>query len=1334
MANANKPSLTNMTVLLSRIAVLVVAHLVKKSLGEDAVAVAAEGLADFAGEEITEKIQAFFAPEDRRRLIMKSFDSADKCFIRACEDGGEDNELLQAIISLPLAGAMDLQARMPTREELLDPSTISDIVHQTFSTYWGSQLSEGQLERATELYVNCLERSLASESTLILTKIYRKVGRLEANQELLIGGQRRLEVLGSEGFDKLSDEVESVQVAVSGLGSLVSQGLASKEENEAQNRLDEVSSAKLDQCKSLYEVGEIRTAMGLLNELRHEFEANPPDTLIRFRLHTLMGGCEFASNNTQDGIRHLEIAYELAPDNGIGLANLARARLIEGRTDDAISLAKRALESTDEETEARGILFQAEAAHRHFENLDDNVDEELLDEESYVRCVGFTFYQAGEMARARYFFEMSMELDGENPELKLALASAIADPHLTPSRSRLLDRVVEPENWKDDISASMDLVSEVLDEVGGSQRDHFTSQALAMRSGLQAAVGKMEDARSDCVRALELDPTNHGALHNLILLDMLDGDWGEVLGRVEALPADLRSDPSVVLAQIRALINQRELQAALDAIETACADGQILSNDDCFMLTADVLIRLDRQDQAEAMLEEYLVSNERTADVLDTAAFVFQSLGRTDDAVAALKEITETSPSHRERALAALRQFDVQLTSGHEGAALESLAESGINPLNDVALAKRAISAYLALGNLDEAEILARKIRVDLEIIDPNLISVEAYVADRLGRLDQALSLDEKLAELEPESPAHRIHAAHILYRLGRVEECATALDLIDITRVHDPQSLIQLGSLHLLFDRLDLALELAYRARRRAPGDPNVHMAYATIFLRVDEQVEGLDPDAVGSNSAVRLVGLEGEEDQWVVLLGMMGEEPDPAKWEFPVDSHYGELLVGKQQGEAIEVVGGPLDKRSFRIGTIQSVFVRAFQKTIQDFGARFPGHGGLQRMTLPEGDPQPFLTTVAGMSDRQKAIYDAYRRGTLTIEQFTMLVGRNRLDVMGSLIADEEKMIIASGGSHEVQDRQDTAALKAQSIALDFTALITLQYLELTDQAAGRYDRILIPQQVLDELIVIREERRFGLEKGMKSIAYRNGQFQLVEYSDETLESLVQLADNTIGLARQIGEIVGVDPKYSAMISGSNPKLLENGGKSTLSLIAVARAEQVPIYADDARLRTIAGSQYELASFWSQSFLRDLLNRGNLIDREYALACARLMKAGYSYTSVNRLIIMETLDDSNFRTTPSAVAVLGGLSGPDTNIGDAVRIAAEAIDGLWSSAVPGAQKILMLDNILNALARGRHDATLVVANLKIALRARSALGSPIAAQIDRQIDYWHAARSLVI
>ena len=186
---------------------------------------------------------------------------------------------------------------------------------------------------------------------------------------------------------------------------------------------------------------------------------------------------------------------------------------------------------------------------------------------------------------------------------------------------------------------------------------------------------------------------------------------------------------------------------------------------------------------------------------------------------------------------------------------------------------------------------------------------------------------------------------------------------------------------------------------------------------------------------------------------------------------------------------------------------------------------------------------------------------------------------------------------------------------------------------------------------------------------------------------------------------------------------------GTAAASTVTTASGTGILMYSDDLALRLVARNQYKVPSFWSQTLLQDLRDKGLISQGDYHLAVVRLIQFGFHFVSVNQPDLVWAIRDSDWTPSPGVAKVLGTLAGPDCKLGDAVNVALDVLHEIWATPVSHAAKIALLDLMIQVLVTGR-DGTAVLRVLNNRNATRSRIWTNATGEIQQSIRLWFVAR----
>ena len=186
---------------------------------------------------------------------------------------------------------------------------------------------------------------------------------------------------------------------------------------------------------------------------------------------------------------------------------------------------------------------------------------------------------------------------------------------------------------------------------------------------------------------------------------------------------------------------------------------------------------------------------------------------------------------------------------------------------------------------------------------------------------------------------------------------------------------------------------------------------------------------------------------------------------------------------------------------------------------------------------------------------------------------------------------------------------------------------------------------------------------------------------------------------------------------------------GTAAGSTIAAASGTGVLVYSDDLVLRLAAQNEHKIRSFWSQTLLRDLRDKGLMSMDEYHKAVVWLIESGYNFVSVDQADLVWVIRDSEWAPTPRVAKVLATLAGPDCAMIDAVNVALNVLHEIWALLIPHSAKSVLLDLMIQVLISGRNGAAVLDA-LSKRNATRSIIWTSATSEIQQSIRLWADAR----
>lgn len=1034
--------------------------------------------------------------------------------------------------------------------------------------------------------------------------------------------------------------------------------------------------SRLNTYRELIRKGLPKSSLSLLQDAEKEIASKNFSNQLRSQCQGLLGFCYYLLNDFKEAIKRFENALILNSENPKALANAALAALLDNRLDDAIQRATKSLENNGKDTPARAILVNALAIKRNFNNIEDLIEEDGFNNVDYVRALGHIFFQAKQYDLAEKYYRLSLAQHPSDFHSLLGLASVLGNSSKTPFR--LLT--------KKEIDEAMELITTAVKIAELGDNDFLKAQGIAARSGILLAKHNLQEAKRDCEDVLEKFPDNEIALHNRSIIAFLENDYKTSVGRLSNLSEDY-----IIRNNLVSLLVMSEIfdQMPDKAIETITRFSQMLNTSEQLTLKslqAKALLKLNKNDDAQKIKEELLISG-REAQALLGAAEISEAQGKYLEAI----DILETAYNERKNNESDKTEIALALAmiTYHHKDFDKSIYWFRLLPkefLCNTELAHKYINALFLTKKYGEACRALREAR-EFGVHSSSLIELEAWLAEYLGDRNLAIKLQKELIEIESSKVNHRVQLARLEFLNKQVDQARSTLGSIDTSTITDPSTLIQIAEMLSYIGENQNSIQIAYKARKLGSNNPDVHIAYIALFTRIEDEINHLlNTNTVQPDSAVLLSSTE--KKQWVKLPVIVEPSGD---WEFSPESDQGKLLLGHKKGDVVEFKSSPFETLSYTIQEVQSLYVRAYQESFEEFSTRFPKHDGLHKMDIADGDLSKIFIPLYRKNHYFDQMYSYYEQGQIPIGMIAHMTHSSQLEVFTSFQAYKNNLIIASHGSTADQQSQTEALAKALSITLDITSLLTLSYLELLPILKQRYKNIFIHQSLIDEIEGLIIKRQFELKKGARYIGYHDHRPYFEEISPNSIERNMDFLRNLENYLRENCVITAI-PAEVAEQSLIPDEIKDGIDHLSISTILIAKHTNTPLLADDACLRLIANHTLGVAGAWSQVLLHDAKEKNIINLHQYAEACAKLLILNYSFVSVNSKMIMSLIEKSTYTVSDEMVdAILIGLRGPKADEELSIKIAAETLKDVWLSSATHDRKIFILDGILRNLYKGR-------------------------------------------
>ena len=590
--------------------------------------------------------------------------------------------------------------------------------------------------------------------------------------------------------------------------------------------------------------------------------------------------------------------------------------------------------------------------------------------------------------------------------------------------------------------------------------------ALSIRAGARVCLGAHSEAMTDVEAVLQIMPGDPGALHNKGLILLVTGQFMEARTAFEQIgDRDMRDRALVPLAAACLESGDAEATAAL-LRDDFSLDRPTWSDIRRAEMLCEAERSLDAPDSVRLVLERARArepNNPRVlalaakhgevwSDPADPASFLVGALGVAGD------------DDHVE---VALRLANLYVRQERFSDAADQYMAAVCDDVSHPA-ATDLLSSLGKSGRLREALAWSRKIRERHPRPPRFAIESEAHILGRVGDMSAAVQRWAELCSRDDSTTSDHAHLAHALFRSGDHARARNTVREIDTSKlIGQPLALLRLAQLKQIIGETPY-LDDAYMARRYGINEPSVHLGYFSLFVSAEREMPS--PAEVGPGCAV-LLQKDSVEQWWLILES--GEE-SRGPYELAPSASLAQELLGLQREDTVTLQDG-IGELSYRIADIQSKYVRAFQETASGFPTRFPRNTDLSSIPVAEDDFTNFLSVIDKQDRFVRELKELYRDEPVPFASLCARLGRPAPELWRACTAGDSLRIRFSTGSAKEAEKGQELLPDADSIVLDMLALFTVYELQLADQLRRRFDRVTVPQGVIDELrsLVIDDER---------------------------------------------------------------------------------------------------------------------------------------------------------------------------------------------------------------------------------------------------------------------
>jgi tetratricopeptide (TPR) repeat protein len=1058
------------------------------------------------------------------------------------------------------------------------------------------------------------------------------------------------------------DSVSAIAEAVARLQPSSQAVVPADVQAPAGNSEDPALHAKIDLWPDLFRTKSsfVLAKEGLLDLQSKEDLSGKP--WAKFRIETNLGSVAISLGRHDEAAAYFEKAYAVRPTDCNAITNLALARTIQGRYEEAIELAKIALTSTPRSDQAVSYLLQA-AARSSWQG-----DPETLIPGDLVGTVHADMGLV-EFLRKRNvpgWAEKTRELARNHidvPEFRRADAIAVLELALGPDAFVGRPGAVSRDDLERAANEMLAMAESCLSNAFADQHDllAFVNNAAV----LLRLTGRQAECESLLVRALPSLP-DQPQLRRLLALSQASQD------RFADAEVTLRDDQHPESRLLAAeMVARRDNKEAIKLVENIDPIGQDHLVELKWRVLGDLALRVRDYERVNSAITGLasLPDGKLLADLLELRR---DSQLDTDEDERHARLI---KLSGAEFTLAnSLSRYLVADEMRNQG--LPAEAAKLIEPIIDLQVLNPATRLYLGClvdARRDEAFRVSLANACPDVRKDPEILWLLATHSWNVGDLPESGRAVDALLSDQPNSGAARLLRIEILLRSDKIDELLPELDRpierLAFNRLSDK---FRIASLLGHFGHMDRAVAYAYKLFLENREISQAWLCFHGLVLKEGTNLgnsdNSWDPKVVCENAAVDIEYEDGEKQFVIIEPDGMLRRLDEDSWEpdHPLVQRINGLPVGAQ-------FANPTNGKSGTIRQVRHKYVAKHHFVLANHEARFPSVSAFRSIPVDVSTPDglaPLLDELRAKHDWVEQEQENYRKGPWPLAILAHRVGCDTVEVADGLAAQELPLKVALGS--EAERNGAVAAIGSNRTAgcvLDLLAYWTCWRLGALGALADVCGTIHIAQSTMDQLQARRESISHSAQTGSKNARYQDGKIAITEVAPEVIQAWLADVDGAIEWARSHANVCPL------IVSEKTPEalreFLRDNPSEIFDSLFLAMQKELLLITDDMPTREF-GKRFGFGrSTWLQPVFMVAGNRRKIDFETYLKWTAHLIGAGHNYVCVSgKALICAASIDAEAGDCPGyffkqITRMLGGAAADPASH---VRVAVEFLRHVWN------------------------------------------------------------------
>ena len=1029
--------------------------------------------------------------------------------------------------------------------------------------------------------------------------------------------------------------------------------------------------AQIDAASGLFNAGKVVSARALLHHTRAATDEIP--AALEFRLLTNLGACAVAAGDIEEGIGFIEEAHALQPRSPAALANAAAAAGLRGEHLRAVELARQSLELQPRDAHAASVFMASLRDAEENEELERFIAEDWLtaDPQSALPLARI-WIDRHQFDDARTLAERFVEQDAADYEAHLVLAGCLLAAAQAGHAGDTIARCKEIERH----------ASQALEILEDTELTTLRLQAWSIRAGAHLLLDDAETAMSDVDAMLSHDPGNASALYNKGLIFLETGRHSDARVALSQINDSTTQDKALLPLAAAWRYDDEPAEAVALLKSSSLLDSPDWKDIRRAELLCEAEAVLGAEDSVGPLLAQARESMPDDARLLVAEAAHHRAYDRLEDAERALTRARDcASTADRREVLSVLAAFYGQRERYSEAAELYEKVVGGD-------LLHPAIVPFLSClrnsGRLREALDWARRIRLEHPKPHKFALELEAQLLNHVGDVSSAAARWDEICSRAEAAATDHVRRAQALLWAGERDSAAEKVREIDSSELKNaPRQLLNLAQLKYLLGEPEY-LRDAYAARRRGVDDSSIHLGYFALFMSLDAGMT--TPEMVEPGCAVLLRSESG--DQWWLVVEH-GEETR-GDHELHPDTDLAKSLLGHARGDTVVLQEG-IGAKSSEVVEIQNKYVRAFQETAAEFPTRFPGNAELTSIPVKPEDFAGVLGIVDQADRLSRDLMRLYRDGHVPFASLRERLDRPAPDVWRACTESDDLRIRFASGTLDEAEQAAEALRDCDTITLDMLSLLTTHALGLMQHLRGRFDRVRVPQQVLDSLRAWVYEATLGNRPQGTLGRNIDGTYTWIEMTDDVWAERQDYARSVLEFAESFEPIAAypVLEVDHALIEIMDVVLTQDA-VGAIFAGDEGDCDRPILVSDDLSVAELARTR-GINGVNTQAVLRELRRSEVVTDVEYSSLIGRLAQLNYRFIQVAADDILRPLEANGYITDETTRALLMTLQGPECTQESAVSVVSDLIAQIGLKSLLPAQESLLITVLLGHLHNGR-------------------------------------------